>query len=131
MPIRGKERLLSLGTYPEVSQAKVRDSREETHQQLAADIDPSTARKGAKRVKQAACGKSIRTIARRWLENVKPAEAGIHRTATVRHFEAFVFRGTGIGWRPIAKTTAAELQAEVRELEARRTLVTAHDDVNS
>jgi len=41
----GKEKLLSLGTYPEVSLAKAREGREEARRQLAAGVDRETGRK--------------------------------------------------------------------------------------
>lgn len=41
----GKEKLLSLGTYPEISLADARDRRDEARKQLAQGVDPGAARK--------------------------------------------------------------------------------------
>jgi hypothetical protein len=117
----GKEKLLSLGTYPEVSLA---ESRDEARRQLAAGVDPSAARQGAKRQKVEAAANNFEGIAREWLENVKPGWAAIYHGDTVKRFEAFVF--PALGRRPIASITASELLPWLRKIEARGTLVTAH-----
>ncbi len=41
----GKEKLLSLGTYPEISLADARERRDEARKQLAQGVDPGAARK--------------------------------------------------------------------------------------
>lgn len=120
----GKEKLLSLGTYPEVSLAKAREAREDARRQLAAGIDPSAARKQEKREKAEATTNDFETVAREWLENVKPGWAAIYHGDTVKRFEAFVF--ATLGRRAIASVTAAELLPLLRKIEARGTLVTAH-----
>lgn len=120
----GKEKLLSLGTYPEVSLAKARDAREEARRQLASGVDPSAARRAAKRRKEEASANSFETIAREWLENVKPGWAEIYHNDTAKRFEAFVY--PSIGRRPIGAVPVPELLTMVRKVEARGTLVTAH-----
>jgi hypothetical protein len=47
----GKEKLLSLGTYPEVSLAQARVRRDEARKQVADGIDPSQVRKALKQSK--------------------------------------------------------------------------------
>ena len=44
----GKEKLISLGTYPEVSLAQARGRRDEARKQVADSIDPSQVRKALK-----------------------------------------------------------------------------------
>ena len=44
----GKEKMLSLGTYPTVSLAKAREKRDMARKQIADSIDPSAARKAKK-----------------------------------------------------------------------------------
>jgi integrase len=120
----GKEKLLSLGTYPDVSLAKAREAREEARRQLAAGVDPSAARQQEKREKAHAAANDFETVAREWLENVKPGWAPVYHGDTLKRFEAFVF--PLIGRRPVASITAAELLPLLRKIEARGTLVTAH-----
>jgi hypothetical protein len=120
----GKEKLLSFGTYPEVSLAKAREDREEARRQLASGVDPSAVRQQAKRQKAEATANNFEGIAREWLDNVKPGWAAIYHGDTVKRFEAFVF--PAIGRRPIAGITASDLLPLMRKIEARGTLVTSH-----
>jgi integrase len=120
----GKEKLYSLGTHPQVSLAKAREDREKARRQLAAGIDPSLARQEAKRQKVQGTTSNFESVAREWLENVKPGWAAIYHGDTVKRFEAFVF--PTLGRRPIASIATTELLPLIRKIEARGTLVTAH-----
>jgi integrase len=120
----GKEKLLSLGTYPEVSLARAREAREAARRQLAAGVDPSSARQDEKREKLEAIANDFEKVAREWLENVKGGWAAVYHGDTAKRFEAFVF--PTIGRRPIASVTAVELLPLLRKIEARGTMVTAH-----
>ena len=120
----GKEKLLSLGTYPEVSLAKAREAREAARRQLAAGIDPSSARQEEKQAKRDAAANDFEKVAREWLENVKGGWAAVYHGDTAKRFEAFIF--PTIGRRLIASVTAAELLPLLRKIEARGTMVTAH-----
>jgi integrase len=120
----GKEKLLSLGTYPDVSLAKARESREDARRQLAAGADPSAQRQQEKRENAAAAANDFEAVAREWLENVKGEWAAVYHGDTAKRFEAFVF--PTIGRRPIASVTAAELLPLLRKIEARGTMVTVH-----
>ena len=45
----GKEKLLAIGVYPDVSLANARNKRDEARKLIASDTDPSVAKKTAKR----------------------------------------------------------------------------------
>ncbi len=47
----GKEKLLSLGAYPDVSLKEARDRRDKARKQVAAGIDPGEHRKARKRLR--------------------------------------------------------------------------------
>ncbi len=47
----GKEKLISIGTYPEVRLAQARERRDASRKQVADSIDPSQARKALKNAK--------------------------------------------------------------------------------
>lgn len=125
----GKEKLLALGTYPEISLAKARDDREQARRQIAAGIDPSAARQEAKRHRTEAAANNFECMAREWLETVKPRWAAVYHGDTVKRFEAFVF--PAIGGRPITGIKTSELLPLVRKIETRGTLVTAHKVVRA
>lgn len=120
----GKEKLLSLGTYPDVPLAKARDAREEARRQLAEGIDPSAARQQEKWEKTEAAANDFEMVAREWLDNVKPRWSPVYHDDTLKRFEAFIF--PGIGRKPIADVTAQDLLVLLRKIEARGTVETAH-----
>ena len=64
----GKEKRLSLGTYPDTSLQKARERRAEMRQLLADGIDPSLHRQAHKASKIDAQANSFELIAREWLE---------------------------------------------------------------
>jgi integrase len=64
----GKEKLLALGTYPDVSLADARDRLSDARSQLAKGIDPSAARQAAKTERREKLGNTFRSFAERWFE---------------------------------------------------------------
>lgn len=120
----GKEKLLSLGTYPDVSLKAAREARDDARRMLAKGIDPSAVRQYEKRAKREAAANDFEALAREWLENVKPKWAPVYHSDTLKRFEAFIF--PGIGRRPVSEVTPQELLMLLRKVEARGTVETAH-----
>jgi hypothetical protein len=60
----GKEKLLALGTYPDVSLRKAREARDEARSMLAEGIDPAATRQQEKREKAEANANDFETVAR-------------------------------------------------------------------
>lgn len=120
----GKEKLLALGSYPDMSLAKAREARDVARKALAQGDDPSALRQQAKREKADANANDFETVAREWLENVRGKWAAVYHSDTLKRFEAYVF--PGIGRRPIADVAAPELLALLRKIEMRGTVETAH-----
>lgn len=120
----GKEKLLSLGTYPDVSLKAAREARDDARKMLGKGIDPSAVRQEEKRAKVEAGANIFAAVAREWLENVKPKWSAVYHSDTEKRFEAYVF--PDIGRRPIAELAAPELLAVLRKIEARGTVETAH-----
>jgi integrase len=120
----GKEKLLSVGVYPDVSLAKARERREDARKLIADNIDPGANRKAAKSVRVERAANSFEVVAREWFAKFKPNWAEHHADRIIRRFERDVF--ASIGGRPIAEIAAPELLAVVRKIEARGALETAH-----
>ena len=119
----GKERLISLGTYPEVSLAQARGRRDEARKQVADGIDPSQARKTLK----AAKGQNESTfevVAREWHTKFTPTWTPGHAITIRSRLELNVF--PWIGKRPIIEIKAPELLMVLRRIESRGALETAH-----
>lgn len=62
----GKEKLLALGVYPDVSLALARERRDEARKLLASDIDPSEHRKVMKTASSDRAANSFALVAREW-----------------------------------------------------------------
>ena len=118
----GKEQLLSLGAYPEISLKQARERRDDIRRQAAAGIDPSAARKASKAA-QAGEG-SFEALALEWYRQFSPRWASSHAGRIYRRLEVDVL--PWIGKRPVSELTAPELLACLRRIQARGALETAH-----
>ena len=119
-----KEKLLSLGVYPDVGLRDARARRDAARKLLADGIDPSENRKAVKAAKVERSANSFEVVAREWYSKNAPNWAEHHADRIIRRFERDIF--PWIGGRPIADVTAPELLAVVRRIESRGALETAH-----
>jgi integrase len=120
----GKEKLLSLGTYPDTSLKDARTRRDDARKLLADGVDPGENRKAVKAAKQERAANSFEVVAREWYAKQAPNWAEHHGDRIIRRFERDIF--PWIGGRPIADVTAPELLAAVQRIENRGALETAH-----
>lgn len=120
----GKEKLLSLGTYPDVSLKDARERRDDARKQIADGIDPSHSRKAQKAMRQIQAANSFEAVAREWYSKHSPNWVDAHGSRIIRRLERDIF--LDLGARPIADITAPELLAVIRKIEARGALETAH-----
>lgn len=122
--VEGKEKALSLGTYPDTSLKEARSKRDEARKQLAEGIDPSQQRKAIKAAREGVTANSFEVICREWLENKRSnIEEAQYKKALAR-LEKDVF--PWMGSRPIAEITAPEVLAVLRRIDARGARYTAH-----
>lgn len=119
-----KEKLISLGTYPETSLANARVRRDDARKLLDAGIDPSQARKAEKSALILNAGNSFETVALEWLESrqgvVEPAQI----TKAMSRMMNDVF--PWLGSRPIADLTSPEILAVLRRIDGRGARYSAH-----
>ena len=120
----GKEKLLSFGTYPDISLKDARDRRDEARKQLAADIDPGEHRKAMKTTLAVRGENSFEIVAREWFAKYSPNWAASHSDKIIRRLERDIF--PWLGGRPIAEITAPDLLATLRRIESRGAIETAH-----
>lgn len=120
----GKEKLLSLGTYPEVGLKEARERRDAARKLLADDIDPSANRKAIKAAKGEQAANSFEVVAREWYAKFSQTWNENHGTRIIRRLERDIF--PWIGSKPIAEVSAPDLLATVRRIENRGALETAH-----
>lgn len=115
--VLGKEKVMSLGAYPDVSLAQARDGLDKARKLLAAGADPMAKRKADKKASLTAAENSFETVARNWWAHWKPARTEQHAGQVMRRFEANVF--PYIGTRPVSEIQAPELVAMLKAIEAR------------
>ena len=118
-----KEKLLSLGSYPEISLADARQRRDEARGQLAHGIDPGEVRKAQKKADTEET-ETFEVIAREWHAKFKGAWSEGHAATNMRRLEVDLF--PWIGSRPISDIKAPELLATIRRVESRGALEAAH-----
>jgi integrase len=118
--IENREKLLSLGVYPEITLKRAREKRDEARRLVADGIDPSAQRKATR----SAQADTLEVIAREFLELKRPALASVTYLKRRYRFEAFVF--PSLGKRPIRSITPPELLAVLKRVEAKGNHETAH-----
>ena len=119
----GKEKLISLGTYPEVSLAQARVRRDEARKQVADGIDPSQARKALKAAK-VQNESTFEVVAKEWWTKFTPTWTPGHAVTIKSRLEFNVF--PWIGERPVNEIKASELLMVLRRIESRGAFETAH-----
>jgi integrase len=122
--IDGKEKLLSLGTYPEVSLKDARERREEARRLLAAGVDPSVHRQATKAAREAENANTFEVVGREWFGKQSPNWAPSHAEKVLARLENDLF--PYLGKRPIGAITAPELLAALRRIEERGAVDTSH-----
>lgn len=113
----GKEKVLSLGAYPDVSLAQAREGTDRARKMLAGGVDPMVKRKADKLATRTAAENSFETVARSWWTHWKPSRSEQHASQVMRRFETNVF--PYIGSRPVSEIQAPELVAMLKAIEAR------------
>lgn len=116
---QGKEKLLSLGVYPETALSVAREKREEAKKLLRVGICPSYDRQKNKLLGQEASENTFESISREWFDKKVQNWAPATATKVLSFFENDIF--PWIGRRPIKEITAAELLAVIRRTETRGT----------
>ena len=119
----GKQKLLALGAYPEISLLDARQKREEARRQLAHDIDPGAVRKAQKQANIQET-ETFEVIAREWHNKFMYTWKESHSSRVLSRLERDVFPHLKL--RPIAQIKAPELLGVLRRLESRGILHTAH-----
>lgn len=120
----GKEKLLSVGTYPDIGLKDARERRDAARKLLAEGVDPAENRKAQKSARADRAANSFEVVAREWYAKRAPNWAEHHGDRIIRRFERDIF--PWIGERPIADVNAPELLATVQRIEKRGALETAH-----
>ncbi|ANG62585.1 integrase [Marinobacterium aestuarii] len=120
----GKEKLLALGVYPEVSLKKARETRDEARKLLSDGTDPSVAKKEKVLRSEVQNANSFEVVAREWFERVRDEWTESYQARTIHAMTEYLF--PYVGRKPIAKLEAPELLNAIQKIEKRGKLETAH-----
>jgi integrase len=118
--IDGREKLFSVGMYPEVPLKNARERCQDARRLLAGGVDPSAKRKA----ERAARADTFEAITREWLDLKSKSLTERTHVKRLCRFEAFVF--PYLGKRPISTITAPDLLPVLKRVEARGKNETAH-----
>lgn len=111
--VTGKEKLLSLGVYPDVSLKEVRKRRDDARALIAQGIDPSETRKAEK----LATADTFEAIAREWFSKFKAKWSERHAFRIMQRLENDLF--PYIGSTPVADLKAPVILRTIRKAEDR------------
>lgn len=113
----GKEKLLTLGAYPDLSLEQARRAHEDQRRKLQAGDDPSALRKADKLARQLAADNSFQAVARAWWESWRVARSPRHALQVMNRLEADVF--PVIGHRPVSEVQPLHLVALMKLIAKR------------
>lgn len=119
----GKQKTISFGTYPSVSLKSARDARTAAKELMAADQDPSAAKREVKADKVASTVNTFKAVALEWHRVRSNRVTEETRDQRIKHFENHVF--SHIGERPIRDIKPPEVLAVIRRVEASGAVYTA------
>ena len=120
----GKEKLLSIGVYPDVTLAKAREKRDEARKLLVDSIDPGENRRAIKASRADSAANSFEVVAREWFTKNVSIWALTHADKIIRRLERDIF--PWLGAKPISIITAPDILGTLRRIEERGALDTAH-----
>lgn len=119
----GKEKLLSIGPYPEVGLAKARAARDAARALVAAGLDPSTVKQERKRAQNERRGLTFASQARAYLG--KTRKEGLAETTLTKSEWLLAKAIADFGARPISEIDAPMILRCLRKVEAKGNYETA------
>ena len=120
----GKERLFSIGVYPDVTLAQARKAKEEARAKVAAGADPSEAKQAEKRVKREEAGRTFEKIGGEFLD--KQRKEGKTKATLDKTEYHLKLANRDFGRRPITEINAPLILKTLRKVEAKGNYETAH-----
>lgn len=120
----GKEKLLSIGVYPDVSLAQARKAKEQARAMVAESIDPSEAKQEEKRLRREAKGHTFEKVGTDFLNKQrKEGKSAATLSKTEYHLK---LANRDFGRKPVTEITAPMILKTLRKVEAKGNYETAH-----
>jgi integrase len=120
----GKEQLLSLGLYPDITLKQARLERDTLKTQINAGINPAAQRKAEKTTPDGYHPNCFEIVAREWYNERKNTWSKSTADHIISRLERNIF--PWIGKKDIAQITAPEVLTVIRRIKDRGLLHTAH-----
>ena len=121
----GKEKLLSMGTYPDTELKAARDRRDRARALLEEGVDPSEARRAEKASRSEVVVNGFEAVAREWHATIHLGQVSAgHAARTLIRLEQDVF--PWLGGLLVGEIKAPQLLQAMRRIEARGAIETAH-----
>ncbi len=114
---QGKEKLISLGTYPEISLTDARKRREDARKLLANGVDPGEIKKAQKAAVISSSEHSFEVIARAWHAGKVEGWAVSHAKTTLERLEKNIF--PWLGAKPVTEITLSDIKQVLHRIEER------------
>lgn len=120
----GKPKLMSFGTYPEISLQQARARRDEARALVAEGKDPSEARKEAKTQAKLQALNTFEAVANEWHALHNKSKSERHQQRVKRWLEFYLY--PSLGKRAISSITAPMILETTSILQKQNKLETAH-----
>lgn len=120
----GKEKLLSLGTYPDVTLKEAREKRDAARKLIAQGIDPGAERKADRAAVAALTENCFEAVCRDWLHKRKSEVEPAQHIKTLARMVNDVF--PWLGAKPLNEITAPDVLSVLRRIDERGARYTAH-----
>lgn len=114
---QGRQKLLALGPYPEVTIEEAREARLEARRLLRQGEDPAALRRAEKREAKLAAANTFAAVAEEWFENNKDRWVDSYSVRIKTRIDADLIRK--LGSRPIAEIEPIEVLDAIRAVEKR------------
>ncbi|ECJ3935506.1 DUF4102 domain-containing protein [Salmonella enterica subsp. salamae] len=116
----GKEKLLSIGVYPDVTLAEARDKRTQAKRILAAGDDPSEVKQAERKAKNLAVNNSFELLALEWHEHKKPNWSSGYADDIMEYLRKDIF--PYIGKKAITDIKPINMLSVLKKMEERGVL---------
>jgi integrase len=122
--INGKEKMLAIGVYPQISLSQAREATRVAKEKIAQGIDPSQEKKLNKLQSVLSNDNTFGSIADEYVEKKMQGMSKVHLDRTTRAINRDL--KPDLGKRPIGEITPVELLSVLRKVEERGAIETAH-----
>lgn len=116
--IHGKEKLLTFGSYPQLTLVKAREKKDIAKAEIKSGIDPAVTKRTSKHRAKYEANQTFELVAREWHETYKHRWSKRHKETMLNRLEQNVF--PILGKLPISSITAPDLFDCIKKVEERK-----------